>query len=91
MLYVVAAFGLVLLAALIAYTTEEGPMSKYIRDLIERVIWTAAQAGVGVLVVANTETPTAYAAVIAAGLALVKGFVAKKVGNPDSAALGSGV
>lgn len=66
-------------------------MSKYLKDLIERVVWTAAQAGVGVLIVANTNTPTAYAAVFAAGLALVKGFVAKKVGNPDSAAIGSGV
>lgn len=60
-------------------------MKKFTKDLIERVGWTAAQAGVGVLIVANTDTPTAYAAVIAAGLALVKGFIAKKIGNADSA------
>jgi len=60
-------------------------MSKFWKDLIERVVWTAAQAGVGVLIVANTDTPTAYAAVIASALALVKGFIAKKVGNKDSA------
>lgn len=65
-------------------------MNKYAKDLAERVLWTSAQAGVGVLVVANTNTPTAYAAVIAAALAFVKGVIAKHVGNKDSAALGSG-
>jgi len=60
-------------------------MSKYVKDLVERVGWTAAQAGVGVLIIANTDAPTAYAAVIAAALALVKGFIAKKIGNKESA------
>ena len=60
-------------------------MPKFWKDLLERIFWTAAEAGVGVAVVANTDTPTAYAAVIASGLALVKGFIAKQIGNKESA------
>jgi hypothetical protein len=55
------------------------------KDLLERIFWTAAEAGVGVAIVVNTDTPTAYAAVIASALALVKGFIAKQLGNKDSA------
>lgn len=62
-------------------------MSKFSKDLAERVAATAAFAGVGVLVIANTNTPTAYTVVIAAVLSLAKGWLAKFVGNADSASL----
>lgn len=58
---------------------------KFLLDLVERVAWTAAQAGLGVVTVEAAHLPVAYAPVIALVLAAVKGFVASKVGNKDSA------
>lgn len=60
-------------------------MPKFAKDLLERVGWTAAQAGVGVITVEALNVPVEWAAVVAAVLAVVKGFIAKKVGNSDSA------
>lgn len=66
-------------------------MNKFWKDLAERVFWTAAQAGVGVLVVVNTDTPTAYAAVIAAALSFIKGNIARRIGQQETASLTSDV
>jgi len=58
-------------------------VNAYFKDLAERVAWTAAQAGLGVITVESLHVPTPYAALVAAVLAGVKGFVAKKVnGTP---------
>lgn len=62
-------------------------MSKYAKDLAERVVFTAAEAGVGVLAVAAAGWPTAYAIPIATALATLKAGLAKLVGNTDSASL----
>ena len=60
-------------------------MSTYWRDLTERVFWTAVQAGLGLVTVEALGVPVAYAAVVATVLAVVKGLVARKLGDPDSA------
>lgn len=57
------------------------------KDLLERVGWTAAQGALATITVASLDIPPAWVPVIAAGLAAVKGFVAKHVGNKDSASL----
>lgn len=61
-------------------------MPKFRLDLIERVIWTAIQAGLALVTVEALDIPQAYAVIVAAVLATVKGFVARKVGDPTSAA-----
>jgi hypothetical protein len=59
--------------------------STFFKDLLERVFWTALQAGIGVISVDEFDLPTAWIPVIAFGIAIIKGFVAKQIGNPDSA------
>lgn len=58
-------------------------MKKY-AGLLERVLWTAAQAGLGLITVEALDVPTGYAAIAAAVIATIKGFVAKRVGNKDT-------
>jgi Putative lactococcus lactis phage r1t holin len=65
---------------------------KYMLDLLERVGFTFVQAFLAVLIAANsiedlniTLVQSAWAAGVAAVLALVKGLVAKPVGDKDSA------
>lgn len=62
-------------------------MSTYQRDLLERLLWTITQAGVGVLVVEAADWTAWWAVPIAGLLMYVKGVVAKKVGDPETAAL----
>lgn len=59
--------------------------TKFAKDLLERVLWTAAEAGLAVAVAAATDIKAAWAVPIAAGLSYVKGLVAKHIGNKDSA------
>jgi hypothetical protein len=61
-------------------------MSTYLKDLLERVLWTAAQAGIGVVVVESADWDGVWVPVIAVGLAAIKGYIARYVGDPDSAA-----
>lgn len=56
-------------------------------DLVERVGWTAAQAFLAVFVVTNVSTAKAAGvAAAAAAVAVLKGFVAQKVGAKGTAA-----
>jgi hypothetical protein len=64
---------------------------RYALDLIERILATAAEAGIGVIVVESAGWPAWVAVPVGAGAAVVKGWVAKWVGNKDSASLASGV
>ena len=64
--------------------------SLYVKDLVERIFWTAAEAAlaVGVLEIADPDIvdPKAWWAVpLASAAAALKGLVAKKVGKPESA------
>ena len=65
---------------------------QYLAKLAERVVWTAIQASLGVVTVVVTDLPPVWAPVIATLLAVVKGFVARKIGDPqDPATLPAGV
>lgn len=61
-------------------------MSAFTRDWFERVAWTVVQVVAGVLVTEVAGIDVWWAGVVAAGLAAVKGFAARKIGDPDSAA-----
>jgi hypothetical protein len=66
-------------------------LPKFYRDLGERVFWTAAQAGLAVVSVQALGIPVAYVPLVALVLSAAKGYVARKVGNPDSASTAKGV
>ena len=67
--------------------TKISPPSRAFRlKLAERVLWTAAQAGLGLLTVEVLDVPVAWAPVVATVLAAVKGYVARRVGDPQSPA-----
>jgi hypothetical protein len=62
-------------------------MTKLHKDIIERAIWTAAQAFFAIYTVGGVDQLKAAAtAAVAAGLSVVKGFVATRIGDKDSAA-----
>lgn len=50
---------------------------------LERVLWTAVQAALGLVTVDLFDLPTAWVPVIATALAAVKGWVARRVGDPQ--------
>ena len=63
-------------------------MSPFARDWLERVAWTMAQVVLGVLIVETADLPYWWVAPLAAILSALKGLVARKVGDPNSASLG---
>ncbi len=67
----------------------------YVRDLVERVAMTFAEGFLGAVVVTElTDQKMWYAAAmagVAAAASLVKGLLARGVGNPESASLSGGV
>ena len=59
---------------------------KLLKDIAERATWTAAQAFIAVYTVGGVDqTKSALAAAVAAGISVVKGFMATQVGDPKSA------
>lgn len=61
-------------------------MSKLYKDVAERALWTAVQTFIAVWTVGDMESAKAAAvAAIAAGLSVIKGFAATKIGDKDSA------
>lgn len=64
-----------------------GVSGAWLRDAGERVGFTALEAGAGVAVVLVTPLATWWAAPIAAALAGVKAWAAKRVGEKGTAAL----
>lgn len=63
-------------------------MSQFWKDWLERVLWTLAQAALAVLAVAVTDLPYWWVAILTPLLSALKGFVAKKVGDGNTASLG---
>lgn len=62
--------------------------SVWLKDVIERVVFTFAEAFLAIyLVSGNSDLETAAISGAAAVLALVKGMLAKKVGDSESAAM----
>lgn len=66
-------------------------MTEFKWDAAERVFWTIVQAALGVVTVELLDVPVAWAAIVAAVLATVKAFVARKVGEPDARLLPKGL
>lgn len=61
-------------------------MDKLIKDIIERAIWTAVQTFAAVYTVGGIdELKSAGTAAVAAGISVIKGFAATKIGDPKSA------
>lgn len=60
---------------------------RYVVDLLERIVATGVEGGIGVLIVQSADWPLWVSAPIAAAAALVKCWAAKLLGNPDSASL----
>lgn len=54
--------------------------------LFERVLWTAVQAGLGLVTVEMFDLPAVYVPIVASVLAVVKGYVARRVGDPNDPA-----
>lgn len=71
--------------------TIETVVKVYGKDLAERVLWSAVQGFAASVVVTQYADKSMWYAALGAGitaaLAAAKGFVAKAVGNPDSASL----
>jgi hypothetical protein len=62
-------------------------MNKLQKDILERAIWTAVQAFIAVYTVGGVdEVKSAATAAIAAAISVVKGLIATKIGDPESAA-----
>jgi hypothetical protein len=58
------------------------------RDVLERAAWTAAQVFLATWVVTDIQTlQTAAVAAVAAGISVIKSYLASKVGDPDSASV----
>lgn len=60
-------------------------MKPLYKDVIERAVWTAIQAFIAVYTVSDMETlKVAAAAGVAAGLSVIKGFIASNIGDPKT-------
>lgn len=67
------------------YFTEA--RTKWAKDVAERVAWTAAEVVLSYVVVSSIGLPEWAVMPATAGLAWLKGVVAKHVGDPTSAAI----
>jgi len=60
---------------------------KLTKDIVERAFWTAVQTFIAIYTIGGVdELKSAATAAAAAGLSVLKGFVATKIGDPNSAA-----
>lgn len=70
-------------------------MNAYTRDLVERVAVTFVEGFLGTFIVTQVTDKqmwlSALGGGVAAVVALAKGLIAKRVGNPDSASIDGGV
>ena len=60
--------------------------SKFTKDFLERVLWTLAQVALSFLTAELFDLPAWAIPIMATALAAAKAFVARKVGDPNSAA-----
>lgn len=68
--------------------SENATSSAYWRDVAERIIWTVVQVVVAGLIVAVADLDAWWVVPLTTVLVTVKTLVAKKVGDPDTAAIG---
>lgn len=62
-------------------------MPKYLRDALERVLWTSVAAAVSAAAVYVNDLPDVWIPIGTVIFTTLKVLVAKKVGDPNSAAL----
>lgn len=60
-------------------------MTKFLLDLVERVAWTGAEAGLGVAAVALADLPVWWAPPVALAAAAAKAWAAGHLGRPGTA------
>lgn len=65
-------------------------MNKYWKDATERVLWTMAYAGISVVITALTGVPYTWAPALTVALNMAKVFIARYVGDPDTASFSKG-
>lgn len=56
-------------------------LSPFWRSAIERIVWTAIQAALGVIVVVLAHVTAPWAILVAAAAAMLKTIAAKHIGN----------
>lgn len=60
---------------------------KLTKDIVERAFWTAVQSFIATYTIGGIDQlKAAGISALAAGLSVLKGFVATKIGDPNSAA-----
>lgn len=57
---------------------------QHLLDVAERVMWTAIEAVIAVLAVHTADLDPMWVAPATAGLALIKGLIAKHIGEPSA-------
>ena len=62
-------------------------MTPLVRDALERILWTAIQAGLAVVAVDQLGLPAWAVLPVAVALAAAKTFVASRIGDRESAAM----
>lgn len=62
-------------------------MPKYLRDALERVLWTSVAAAVSAAAVYVNDLPDVWIPIGTVIFTSLKVLIAKKVGDPNSAAL----
>jgi|SRR6185369_17239175 len=65
---------------------QKAPTPSGFVHALERGGWTLAEVAVSAVVVTALPVPVEYMPLISAGLSLVKGVIARHIGDPDSAA-----
>lgn len=60
---------------------------KWLKDAAERILWTAAQVITGAIIIEVSNVDATWAILIIPGLTVLKTALAKKVGDPTSAAI----
>jgi hypothetical protein len=66
------------------------PSKKFMLDALERVGWAALYAAISVLIAMTTGMAYDWTPLLTVGLNMAKVFVARYVGNPDTAKLDKG-
>lgn len=65
-------------------------MSKFWKDALERIAWTAAAAAVSAAGVYVTELPEVWVPIATVAFTTVKTLIAKQIGDPNTASFAKG-
>jgi hypothetical protein len=65
-------------------------MREYVKDAVERILWTSVSAAASAAAVYINDLPEVWIPVGTVLLTTVKVLIAKKIGDPNTAALAKG-